>query len=195
MDQTIRKLSFAAAAILTLLASTPAFAGVSFARLVFRQNTLLVSLDSDSTNSVDIERIVNDGLSLKVVYHLTLYRKRAFPSSDQVVTNFQLLTLSKRDVINNGIETEVHFGTDSRGRWFPGSAEMSRYLMAVRDLRVLKTAGLDPQGVYTLEARQDITSLDIQPPLSFIYSLFGRWNYSSGRVRSRSFTRNGILNE
>ena len=179
------------------LAAAPALfhASVSFRKIALSGNYLAISLSSDSTNSVNISRIVEDGLNLKVTYSISLYRRGAFMVPAEPVSANALTYDSRKDLINNGYETEIHFKGDIRGRWFSTTDELSAFLMGVKNFKVLKLSALQPDEVYFLEIRQNITSLDVVPPLSFIYSLFGSWNYTSGKVRSKYFTRSGILHE
>lgn len=170
-------------------------ASVSFSKIALSGNYLTVSLFSDSTNSVNIERILEDGLDLKVTYTFNLYKRGAFMIPDELVSANELVYDSRKDLINNGFETEVRYKGDNRGRWFSTAGEMSGFLMGLYNFRILKLSALERDEVYYLEVRQNITSLDVVPPLSFIYSLFGNWNYTSGKVRSKYFSRNGILHE
>lgn len=170
-------------------------ASVFFSKIALSGNYLIISLFSDSTNTVNIERIVEDGLDLKVTYTFSLYRRGAFILPDELVSVNELIYDSRKDIINNGFETEVRFKGDSRGRWFSTTREMSGFLMGLDNFRILKLSALARDEIYYLEVRQNITSLDIVPPLSLIYSLFGNWNYASKKVRSKYFSRNGILHE
>lgn len=170
-------------------------ASVSFTKIALSGGFLTLSLSSDSTNSVNIARILDDGLDLKVTYSFSLHKRGSFMVADELIAANDLILDARRDLINNGFETEVRFRGDIRGRWFQTVGEMSSYLMGLQNFRVLKLSVLEPGSVYYLEVKQSVTSLDIVPPLSFIYSLFGNWNYVSKKIRSSLFTRNGILHE
>lgn len=170
-------------------------ASVSFTKIAIARNYLTVSLFSDSTNTVNIGRILEDGLNLKVTYSFTLYKRGAFMIPDELVSANELVYDSRKDLINNGYETEVRYKGDIRGRWFSTVGEMSAFLMGLENFRVLKLSALAKDTVYYLEVKQSVTSLDVVPPLSFIYSLFGSWNYVSKKTRSKFFTRSGILHE
>jgi hypothetical protein len=168
---------------------------VHFSRIAVSGNFVTVSLSSDSTNNVNIARVLDDGLDLKVIYAFSLYKRGAFMIPDELISANELVIDARKDLINYGYEAEIHFKGDTRGRWFPTAGELTAFLMRLDYFRLQKLSGLNQDEVYFFEVRQEITSLDIVPPLSFIYSLFGSWNYVSQKTRSNYFTRNGILHD
>lgn len=164
-------------------------------KMSIQKDNLNISLFSDSTNFIDMGKIIDDGMNIKVIYHFTLKKKGEKINPDQIITNLNLLFQNKKDVINDGYESQAYFNKESWKRWFPNINELLTYLLVINNFKIISMKTLDMNSSYFLEIQQEIISLELYPPLNLIYNMMGNWNYSSRKIRSKYFNMNGILNE
>ena len=102
---------------------------------------------------------------------------------------------AKKDILNGGYEVTGVAGGIGIGLWFSKPDEVVQYLSTLKRVPLITEENLKPDSDYFAEVQLEATSLKLYPPLSLIYNLFGKWNYSSPKIRSRKFNRNGISME
>ncbi len=181
--------------IITLTVPNLIFAHIEITKLAIEKNYLVISLSSDSTNHVNMGRIIDDGINLKVIYHFTILKKSNLLSGVSTVSNLTIVLHNKRDIINNGYESEIYFNDETRGRWFPNIQELLNSLLVIQNLKLINLDSLNNDEIYFIEVWQEIISLELYPPLNIIYSLVNTWNYTSDKIKSIYFDKNGIINE
>ncbi len=183
--------------IIPLFISIPpkAFSEFKITKIAFEGNFLILSVSSDPTNYVDMKRIIEDGINLKIIYEFDIYKKNPLFFPDMLLTNINMEYKCKKDIINNGFESILSNQNELKSKWFPGILDMIDYVSSIKNVKIIPIDSLDEDSHYYLVAKQEIISMELFPPLSFIYSLMGRWNYTSGKLQSKYFNKNGIINE
>jgi hypothetical protein len=142
---------------------------------------------------VDLDKIIADGIEIEASYQIYLYRKTGVFIPDDLVSKDTVLYKAKKDFFNNGYEL-IEYSRDSEmSMWFYKIEELKYFLMNLERVRVINLEKLNQDAVYYAEVQLVVTSLKLYPPLSVIFNLFGKWNYTSPKIRSREFNRHGII--
>ena len=126
---------------------------------------------------------------------LRLFKIGGYFIPDQLIKKIEVKLNAKKDILNGGYEVTGVAGGIGIGLWFSKPDEVVQYLSTLKRVPLITEENLKPDSDYFAEVQLEATSLKLYPPLSLIYNLFGKWNYSSPKIRSRKFNRNGISME
>lgn len=160
-----------------------------------QNGALVASFYAFVTDEIDLAGLLDDGMELTVEYHISLFLSReGFLRPDIELTNFTVTYNTEIDFINDGFQVRQSTASESVF-WYRTSAEAVVRLCRLVETEICDLGFLSEGENYYIESSVDFTSLELYPPLSLIYGLLGKWNYSSPVTQSRIFNQNGIFVE
>jgi len=163
--------------------------------LVFGRDNLFLSIKTKVKDSINIAKILNQGIPVTVKYEVAVYRMNSSFFGDSQETNLTIDYEIKKDVINKGYEITGMIGKQSVARWYARLNPALDFMLSPEKMKMIPITLLKPDVVYYFEIHQEITSIYLLPPLSWLYQMLGNWNYVSPKIRSRMFTKDGIIVE
>lgn len=168
---------------------------IRIAHLVFGRENIFLSLNTKVDDVINIGKILNQGISVTLKYEVSVYRMNSSVFGDTQETNLIVYYEIKKDVINKGYEITGMIGKQSVARWYAHLDPALDFLLSPKKMKMISITFLKPDVVYYFEIYQEITSIYLLPPLSWLYQMLGNWNYVSPKIRSRTFTKDGIIVE
>lgn len=184
------------AALLPAFAPSNSYAaGLALARLTVKKDTVELNLASGAGEHVNIRRIVDDGMNVRVDYTFTLVKRGDMLTGDDILTNYQLSYQVRRDLINNGYRVIIRLNSVTREKWFDQAADMQEFLLLPTGLKFSLNGRVNTTNDYYFDISHQVTSLDLYPPLSILFNLLGGWNYTAPRIQTPYFNRSGIIHE
>jgi hypothetical protein len=185
----------AAIALLLALPAPLLHPALNITQLLLDKGFVIVSAEMSPVSPPRLSEFIDDGMNVKIELQCVLYRKTGMLIADEAVTNSMARFVVKKDVLNNGFVVTASGTADTRERWFSDTNELVPYLMSFHGVKICTLDTVGNEGSYYAEIQFHVISLELYPPLSFIFNLMGNWNFSSSKVRTRSFNRGGIFNE
>lgn len=166
---------------------------VAVTKVFLTNNYIYIAIRSSFEQSVDIERIITEGIELKVNYHISVYKIMGGLLPDELVTKTTVYYKVQEDIINSGYELTEYSKDDEMGMWFSEVSELKYFLMNLDDVKVINRGKMEEDFNYYIELQLVVNSMKLYPPLSIIFNLFGKWNYTSPKIKSKVFNRDGII--
>lgn len=170
-------------------------ASLQISKMYIDDETLYMSFISSVTDAINIVSIVNDGINIEFKYTICVYRNMGILLPSELLVKRTVLISAKKDFINDGYEIMLLDGSAKRYLWISGIPKLYDTLMKVNGIFLVDLSQLDERSDYYAEVQLQVTSLKLYPPLSIIYNLFGNWNYTSRKIRSRMFNKDGFAAE
>lgn len=170
-------------------------ASLRITRMAIDDETLYMSVESSVTDAVNLVKIVNDGISVEFKYTIWVYRQMGLLLPNELLLKRTVIVSVKRDFVNDGYEILMLDGSSKKFYWISGLYRLYDKLMKVDSIFLLDLSQLDESSEYFAEVQLEVSSLKLYPPLSIIYNLFGNWNWTSKKIRSRIFNRDGFITE
>lgn len=168
---------------------------VSISDIYFEDNFLLLSVQTSITDILDIHGFIEDGIDLEVSYEIFVFRKMSFLVPDELVTNILIYRQVTKDFINDGYELVETVANTEKVYWYRDVIPLYQKISGIKDFPVIMGTDLSATSVYYAQIQVKYISLKLYPPLSIIYNILGKWNYTSKKIKSRTFSANGLLLE
>jgi hypothetical protein len=163
------------------------------AEMEIKSQFITLSIHSFFLDELDVVKILGDGIEVDVVYEFWVFRDTGPILPDEIVTNFSFKYTVKKDIINQGYEIEWQKEGALKTMWSDNLDHVLYLIMNPKGVKVICIDDLSESESYYVETQLNATSLKLYPPLSLIYNLFGKWSYSTARIQSGMFNKNGFF--
>ncbi|OHD54909.1 MAG: hypothetical protein A2Y33_16190 [Spirochaetes bacterium GWF1_51_8] len=183
-------------ALISLLAFSPLFAAkFQIAEMEIKNQFIVMTIHSFFLDDMDVVKIINDGIEVDISYEFWVLRNTGAFLPGEVVTNFMITYNVKKDIINQGYEVNWFKEGKHKEMWYDSLDQVLYAIMNPKAVKIINIDRLSPTDSYLIETQLFATSLKLYPPLSIIYNLFGKWSYSTPKIQSGMFNKNGFFVE
>jgi len=162
--------------------------------IVVTDNSIIISFSSTFNLRENVD-FVDEGLALKAFYYINVYKKGWLFFPDPLIKGEEIVFHCKKDIINNGYELNFLYDRKWRSKWFYDKEEVIYFISNISNYRISLEENLVADSKYYIELQMKIVSLELFAPLGYVYNLVRNWNYTSKKVRTKPFNKNGILDE
>jgi hypothetical protein len=163
------------------------------AEMEIKNQNILISIHSYFLDELDVIKILNDGIEVDVMYEFWVMRNSGAILPSETITNFSFKYTVKKDIINQGYEIEWLKEGILKTMWSDNLDQVLYLIMNPKGVKIINIENLSGSESYYIETQLNASSLKLYPPLSLIYNLFGKWSYSTARIQSGMFNKNGFF--